>query len=324
LTVQQKTILNRSIKIAVLLLATYFIYNKLSSSQNLENFYSIINKLAPKKIYTQLSIIFLLMLLNWFLESLKWQYVIKKVEGISLLKAIESVFCGLTWAIFTPNRIGEYGGRIFFLSYRKRIQGMVAMSVGHIAQMLVTSIMGAMAIVWFVYNYVHIQHWMLPYFAFWGSVISICLLVFYFNIKLVNFLLFKVNILKKYQKYFGVLTRYKKKELLIILLYSLVRYCVFTSQYLIILHFLIPDLPFYPSAFMVFIMFFVQSSLPSLDLLDVGVRTLTATYFFKFITPHEMVVIACTALIWLVNLIIPAILGSFFIFNLNFFGSNRT
>ncbi|TAE40454.1 MAG: hypothetical protein EAY66_02050 [Sphingobacteriales bacterium] len=324
MTLHQKKILNRFIKIAVILLATYFIYNKLSASQNLENFYSIIKKLAPNEVYTQLGIIFLLMLLNWFLESLKWRYVIKKVEDISLLKAIESVFCGLTWAIFTPNRIGEYGGRIFFLSYRKRIQGMVAMGVGHIAQMVVTSIMGAIGIVWFVYNYIPIQQWMLPYFAFWGSVISVCLLLFYFNIRWVNFLLLKIKFLNKYQKYFGVLTRYNKKELLIVLLYSLARYSVFTSQYLIILHFLIPSLPFYPSALMVFILFLVQSSLPSLDVLDVGVRTLTASYFFKFITPHEIVVIACTALIWLVNLIIPAILGSLFIFKLNFFGSNRT
>lgn len=324
MTLKLKKILNRLIKIAVLLLATFFIYSKLSNNQNLENFYAIIKNLSPKKVYIQLSVVLLLMLLNWFLESLKWQYLIKKVEKISLIKAVESVFCGLTWAIFTPNRIGEYGGRIFFLSYRKRIQGIVAMSVGHIAQMVITSIMGAIAIVWFVYNHVNIQYWLLPYFAFWGSVISVCLLVFYFNIKIVNFLLFKINFLKKYQKYFGVLTRFKKKELLMVLFYSLARYSVFTSQYLLILHFLIPDLPFFPSALMIFILFFVQSSLPSLDILDVGVRTLTATYFFKFITPHEIVVIACTALIWLVNLIIPAILGSLFIFKPNFFGSTRT
>ncbi|TAF43830.1 MAG: hypothetical protein EAZ51_04135 [Sphingobacteriales bacterium] len=324
MTLPQKKILNRCIKIAVLLLATYFIYNKLCTSKNLESFFSMIKKIAPSQVYTQLAIIFLLMLLNWFLESLKWRYILKKVEPISLLKAIESVFCGLTWAIFTPNRIGEYGGRVFFLSYRKRIQGMVAMGVGHIAQMVITSIMGAVGVVWFIFNHSHIQHWMLPYFAFWGSVISVCLLIFYFNFKWLNFLLCKVKGLKKYQKYFGVLTRYNKNQLFFILLYSLARYIVFTSQYLIILHFLIHDLPFYPSALMVFILFLIQSSLPSLDLWDVGVRTYTATYFFNFITPHQAVVIACTALIWLVNLIIPAILGSFFIFKLNFFGSSRT
>jgi hypothetical protein len=101
------------------------------------------------------------------------------------------------------------------------------------------------------------------------------------------------------------------------------RFAVFTSQYLFILLFLIPDLPVYQSTLMIFMLFFIQSALPSLDLLDIGVRSYTATYFFGFITQQEIVVIACAALIWFVNLIIPAILGSFFVFKLNFFGNNR-
>jgi hypothetical protein len=323
LTKNQKKLLSYTIKGGVLLLTIFFIYHKLVHNQNLGNFYRLMSGLNRSQVYTKLSIVFLLMLLNWFLESLKWRYLIKKVEQISLLKAVESVFCGLTWAIFTPNRIGEYGGRIFFLSPRKRIQGMVAMSVGQVAQMVITNIMGAIAVVWFVYNFVKIDRWMLPYFTFWGSVFSICLLLFYFNIKLVDFILLKIRFLKKYHKYFRVLNWYNKKELLIVLFFSVARYIVFTSQYLFILHFLIPDLPFYESALMIFILFLIQSALPSLDLLDIGVRSYTATYFFAYITQQEMVVIACTALIWFVNLIIPAILGSFFVFKLNFFGNNR-
>ena len=323
MTRDRKKLLSYAIKFAVLALTIIFVYHKLANNENLSNFYRLLAGLNPNTVYSKLSVVFLLMLLNWFLESLKWRYLIKKVEAISLVKSVESVFCGLTWAIFTPNRIGEYGGRIFFLSPRKRIQGMVAMSVGHVAQMVITNIMGAVSVVWFVYNFSTIDKWMLPYFTFWGSVISVCLLLFYFNIKWVDFLLLKVNFLKKYHKYFRVLARYDKKELWIVLLFSTARYIVFSSQYLFILHFLIPDLPFYSSALMIFILFFIQSALPSLDLLDIGVRSWTATYFFSFITQHELVVIACAALIWFVNLIIPAILGSFFVFKLNFFGNNR-
>ncbi len=323
MTVQQKKKLTLAIKIAVLLLATFFIVYKLNTNQNLENFYQIIKTLNPKQVFIKLSIVCLLMLINWFLESLKWRYLIKRVERISLLKAVESVFCGLTWAIFTPNRIGEYGGRIFFLSPRKRIPGMVAMGVGQIAQMVITNVMGTVAVVWFVYNFVKIQSWMLPYFAFWGSVIAISFVVLYFNIKLINYFLFRISFLKKYEKYFSVLNNYKKSQLLIVLLFSVTRYMVFTSQYVFILQFLIPNLPILPSTLMIFILFLVQSALPSLDLLDIGVRSLTADYFFSYITPQSSIVIACAALIWLVNLIIPAILGSFFVFKIKFFGNNR-
>jgi hypothetical protein len=74
---------------------------------------------------------------------------------------------------------------------------------------------------------------------------------------------------------------------------------------------------------MMFIIFFIQSALPSLDLLDIGVRALTATYFFGFLTDQHVAIMAATACIWLVNLIIPAILGSVFVLKLNFFGSTH-
>lgn len=323
MTAQQKKKLNLSIKIVVLLLATYFIIYKLHANKNLENFYQLIKILSFNQVFFKVSIVVLLMFLNWFLESLKWQYLVKKVEPISVLKAVESVFCGLTWAIFTPNRIGEYGGRIFFLSPRKRINGMVAMGVGHIAQMLITSVMGAIGVVWFVYNYVKIQVWLLPYFAFWGTFISVCLVGFYFNIKLINYFLFNIRFLKKYEQYFSVLAEYSKKQLFVVLLFCVSRFIVFTSQYIFILNFLIPNLPLFPATLIIFIIFLVQSALPSLDILDIGVRSLTADYFFSYITPYGSTVIACAALIWLVNLIIPAVLGSFFVFKLKFFGNNR-
>ena len=149
LTTQQKKILNYFFKAVILIWAGVFIYMRLTDNQNLQNFRNIIADLDQKEVYGTLALIFFLMLVNWLLESYKWKFLISKIEVISLKRAIESVFCGLTWAVFTPNRIGEYGGRIFFLSARKRIMGMVAMSVGHIAQMVITNVAGALAFLWF-------------------------------------------------------------------------------------------------------------------------------------------------------------------------------
>lgn len=319
---RHKKILSYSIKAIILGLAAVFIYSRLSNNTNLDNFLLLIKGLNHIKVWLILSCIFLLMLLNWFIESVKWKFLISKVEPINIKKAIESVFCGLTWAVFTPNRIGEYGGRIFFLSPRKRIQGMVAMSVGHIAQMVVTNVVGALAMLWFIYSFLGLD---LPVFfalAFLIGIFCIFFILFYFNIHWLNNLVKNIRFLKKFNVFFKVLTRYRKAELTKVMLYSILRFVVFTSQYLLIMGLLIPEIPFYKSAFLVFILFFVQSALPSLDLLDFGVRSMTATYFFGFITTQEIAVMAAATLIWLVNLIIPAILGSFFVFKLKFFGDN--
>ena len=73
---------------------------------------------------------------------------------------------------------------------------------------------------------------------------------------------------------------------------------------------------------MVFILFFVQSALPSLDLLDIGVRNFTASFFFMYITDQKIAVMAAVSSIWLINIIIPAILGSVFVLKLKFFDRN--
>ncbi len=323
LTAKQKKIISYSIKIIVVALAGYFIYEKLSNHENLSQFSSLISGLSTLSVYTTLTLVFLLMLANWLIESAKWKFLISKVEHISYYKAVESVFCGLTWAIFTPNRIGEYGGRVFFLSPRRRIQGAVAMSVGQIAQMVITNVVGSIALLWFIYNFKPLDQWLFIAICFLVMGFCFFFLLFYFNIRWIEKSLNSISFLKKFKRFFSVLNRYHHKELTKVMLYSMARFSVFTIQYILIIYLLLPEIPFYQSALMVFILFFIQSALPSLDLLDVGVRSLTATYFFGFITTHDVAIMAAIALIWFVNLIIPAIIGSYFVFKLKFFDSRN-
>ncbi len=321
MTAKQKKLISYSLKILIVVLAGYFIYQKLSNHNDLDKFGSLVSQLSRFKVYTVIAAIFLLMLVNWLIESLKWQFLISKVEQISFYRAVESVFCGLTWAIFTPNRIGEYGGRVFFLSPRRRIQGAVAMGVGQIAQMVITNVVGSLALLWFIYNFTPLDQWLFLAICFLVMGFCFFFLVFYFNIRWIEKSLNSIKFLKKYKRFFSVLNRYHQKELTRVMLYSMARFAVFTVQYILIIYLLLPEIAFYKTALMVFILFFIQSALPSLDLLDVGVRSLTATYFFGFITTHHVAVMAAIALIWFVNLIVPAIIGSYFVFKLKFFDS---
>lgn len=263
------------------------------------------------------------MLVNWGLEAVKWKQLIERVEQISLWRAIESVFCGLTWAVFTPNRLGEYGGRVFFLSPKRRIIGIVAMTVGNIGQLVLTNVFGAITVCIFVHRFIPLEPIFQAAICGLAFVFALFFIIFYFNIKWLNGLLLSMKFTRKYEKFYSVLARYEKKELLKILLFCLARYAVFTTQYLIMFLWLIPDLKTTDILMLVPILFFVQSTLPSLDLLDIGIRSVTALFFFKYITNQNTAVVACIASIWLINIIIPAILGSYFVFKLNFFGNTR-
>jgi len=321
LIARYKTIFSYFLKAAIVIFAFWFIYKKLVSNTNLKDFKQILSGIPRNEIISVLSIVVALMLVNWGLESLKWKRLLMQIERISLWKAIESVFCGLTWAVFTPNRIGEYGGRVFFLSPKRRIIGVVAMAVGNIGQMVLTNIFGAVALCIFIYRFVGLDYRLNYALLVLSVMFCLFFLIFFFNIRWLNGLLLSIRFTRKYKKFYSILGRYKKKELFNILMFCLARYVVFSTQYFIMFYWLIPDIHYVDILMMVCILFFVQSTLPSLDLFDIGVRSVTASYFFSFVTKQDVAVIACTASIWLINIIIPAILGSYFVFKLNFFGS---
>lgn len=321
MTSNYKKALSYLLKSAIVTVAFWFVYKKLSSNENLKAFNDLLKQIPQTEIIVVLGVVCLLMLLNWGIEALKWRRLIARVESISLWRAIESVFCGLTWAVFTPNRIGEYGGRVFFLSPKRRIIGVVAMAVGNIGQMVLTNVFGAIAVCLFIYRFVPIDYRLFYALIALSAMFCAFFIIFYFNIRWLNGILLSMRFTRKYKKFYSILARYSKKELLNILLFCLARYVVFSSQYFILFFWLIPEIHYLDILTMVSILFFVQSTLPSLDLFDIGVRSYTAAYFFSFVTNHDVAVIACTASIWLINIIIPAILGSYFVFKLNFFGS---
>ncbi|WP_316822283.1 lysylphosphatidylglycerol synthase domain-containing protein [Pedobacter gandavensis] len=321
MTSQYKKIVSYILKAGIVLVAFWFVYSKLTENKNLQDFKNLLNNLPTWEIVAVIGSVLLLMLVNWGLEAIKWQRLISSVEKISLWKSVSSVFCGLTWAIFTPNRIGEYGGRVFFLSPKRRVIGVVAMAVGNIGQMVLTNVFGAIAFCVFMYRFVNMDPLLFYALVFLAFIFCLFFLIFYFNIKWLNGLLLSMKFTRKYKKFYSILARYQKKELLKILTLCFLRYLVFSSQYFILFFWLIPNLQYMDILMMVSILFFVQSTLPSLDLFDIGVRTATASYFFSSITDQEVAVIACTASIWLINIIIPAILGTYFVFKLNFFGN---
>nr|WP_284040519.1 lysylphosphatidylglycerol synthase domain-containing protein [Sphingobacterium sp. lm-10] len=318
----QKTYLNIFIKVLIVALTTWFVYSKISHQQNLKQFKTLINEFDGSSIWLVLGLVVIMMFANWFLEVVKWRYLSQKIEQLSWWTAIRSVFCGLTWAIFTPNRIGEYGGRVLLLKPENRASGAVAMGVGLFAQLVLTSVFGALSIAWFVQTFlptpvfVKLAVWMI------GGIYAAAFLVLYFNVHWIDVLVGKVKFLAKVKPFFGILENFSTRELWHVLLISFARFAIFTSQYMVLMVFFLPELPMLSMVFMIFILFFVQAAVPSLDLFDFSVRSFVASNLYAYITTQEIAVMAIVSFVWFVNLILPAIIGTFFVFHVNYVGGN--
>lgn len=324
LTKQQKKYLNLGIKLVIIGLATWFIVSKVNNQQNLREFQTLLQSIDPWSVRATLAVVVVMMFMNWALEVVKWKYLSRRIEIISWWVAIKSVFSGLTWAIFTPNRIGEYGGRVFFLKPRNRARGAIAMGVGLFAQLVLTSVFGSLSIAWFVST--HLPTPESVKFGVWllAVIYALAFLVLYFNVHWVDYLVGKFRFLRKIKPFFSVLEDFTTRELLRVLFFSLLRFIIFTSQYIVLMLVFLPEMPFVSMVLMIFILFFIQSAVPSLDIFDFSVRSFVASNLYSYITTQEIAVMAIVSCIWFVNLILPAIMGSIFVFNVNYVGNNKS
>lgn len=324
MTQTQRKYLNLLIKIAIVALAMWFVVTKVNNQKNLIEFEHLIHQIDPLTIRLILFAVVLLMFVNWFLEVIKWRFLSRRIEKLSIWKATKSVFCGLTWAIFTPNRIGEYGGRVMVLKPENRATGAVAMGVGLFAQLVLTSVFGSLSIAWFVTTFIDTPSSV--DFGIWiiAVIYALAFVILYFNVSWVDYLVGKVKFLQKIKPFFAVLEDFSVRELAYVLFLSAFRFAIFTSQYIILMLVILPDLPIVSMVLMIFIMFFIQSAVPSLDIFDFSVRSFVASNLYAYITTQEIAVMAIVSCVWFVNLIFPAIIGAFFVFNVNYISDNKS
>ena len=103
------------IKIGIVAFALFFLYQQFTSKSTSQEFDIELVLLQIRKSYLVIVLVIFMMFFNWFLESLKWRLLISKIEKITIKRSIRAIFSGITVSAFTPNRVGEYAGRVFCL-----------------------------------------------------------------------------------------------------------------------------------------------------------------------------------------------------------------
>ena len=134
------------IKIGIVAIAIFFLYHQFTSKSNSEDFDIDNILLQIENNYLVVGLVVLMMLLNWFLESLKWRFLISKIERVTINRSIRAIFSGITVSAFTPNRVGEYAGRVFCLEKGDRIQAVLITVIGSMAQLITTIVFGLIGV----------------------------------------------------------------------------------------------------------------------------------------------------------------------------------
>ncbi|MEC7863782.1 MAG: lysylphosphatidylglycerol synthase domain-containing protein [Bacteroidota bacterium] len=322
---QSKKTISFLIKIGIVAFALFFLYQQLTSKSSSEQFNVDHILLQLQQNYLVIGLVILMMFLNWFLESLKWRFLISKIEKITIKRSIRAVFSGITVSAFTPNRVGEYAGRVFCLKKADRIQGVFITVIGSMAQLVITIVFGLIGILLLpnlmpefdalLSNVIFIY----PIMLFIIILLITLLVTLFLNASVFSVVLSKFKLLSKFAKYNEVFTFYSSSELLEVLLYSTARYIVFSTQFFILLQVFEVHISYLDAVVLTTAMLFVISVIPTIAITEIGVRGSVALFLFGLVSSNTIGILSATFVMWVINLLLPALIGTAFIFTLNFF-----
>ncbi len=258
----------------------------------------------------------LLMWVNYHLESLKWMTLTKPFQRISLKTALMAIYAGNSLGLISPARLGEYGGRMLGLKPENRAKSVWALSFGAFLQKVVIYWLGFFAL---VYGF---QQMMLDYGAnsylsvdyFVPILVAVGLfftgaLVFYDPI--IRTILRKQSWLGKkiYQGYF----KYSRSTTWVGLGVTLGRYLVYSIQlYLLNRFFGLPNDPVLQFS-IIFITYWIQSFFPLPSALGLLIKSEIALFLWSSSDVNEISILSGTFFLWIVNGVVPALIGLLFL-----------
>ncbi len=292
------------IKVLIVGGAFFFIYNQLANNDKLDwqRFLMVFRK---NQSVTGITFILLLSVLNRYFEILKWQNLVTVLRPNSLSEATKQVLAALTAGIFTPNGVGEYAGKALYFE-KTAVRKIIFLNlICNGIQMILTVIFGVFGLLYFNANYhVITTKTVAILFGILMLLFAVLFLVKKLTIKgySIEKLIHKINTIPK---------QIHQKNIVL----GICRYLVFSHQYYFLFLAFDVDLPYLTLMSAVTAVYFLASSLPTFQFLDFAVKGSVAIYFFGILGVNEWIVIFISTLMWFLNVVIPVIIGSFYVLN---------
>jgi len=255
--------------------------------------------------------------INWFIEAIKFRLLMSQSAALSLGASFKAILAGISLGIITPARIGEYGGRYLAVKHGQQKHAVLSTFWSSLAQQIVTVIIGLTAIAFLVNQSIGFPQ-VQSYAMLMAMGFLLFLLIVYFNFGSLVQRVLSISFLQRWRDKLDTFQRFSVNSLASLLFLAFLRYSVYTLQYLLILWFFQVDgIPILHLIAAVSSIFLIQSGIPLPPLVNILARGEIALFIWSFFGLNEIVILLSTFSIWILNLLIPAIIGLVIIINLN-------
>ncbi|MBW3518975.1 hypothetical protein [Flavobacterium sp. NKUCC04_CG] len=290
------------IKILVVAFALYFIYHQLSNDKAVD-FKVLLPLIGDPKNTGLIVLVLLLTFTNRFVEILKWQNLAAVVQKISLGESTKQVLSALTLGLFTPNGIGEYAAKVLYFDRKDAGQILFLNVICNGTQVIYGISFGALGALslHFIYQITSDQ-----IIGLIIGVLSLAILLIYLlrNVEIKGYSIrWLITEIRK------IPYSIHRKNLFL----SFLRYVALMHQYIFLYRLFGVELPYYELLCSISFIYLLASSLPSFQFLEFAIKGSIALYIFNLLGVNSWIVALVAALIWLLNIVIPVLIGSYFV-----------
>ncbi len=252
--------------------------------------------------------------LNWGLEAMKWKIAMQPFP-IGLKSSLKSILSGVTIGLITPARLGEYAGRMLYIPSDQRVWSGLATLRCSLAQSTITFSAGILSLLWIgtiqEFSFLGIDPKLILVLS---AIVLVLIILIYLRIDLV--LPWINRIIEFCRDKIGMSIQTLTDNISVninhqvqILSYAITRYLVYLSQYALMLLIFDFDQSLLTIVSGISLVFLVQSLVPVPAVAKVFARTGAAAAIFSLLGYENLEVILASLLLWVINLLLPALCG---------------
>ncbi len=297
------------IRVLVLVLSIFLLYKEFFVKEELSRYFKALSQGEIDMHSGWILGGVLLIAVNWGIETQKWRLLVRQFEHLGFYQAYRAVLTGLFISFFTPNRIGEFAGRVIYLHHPDKVKASLATIVGSFSQVLCTLLFGIGGFFYWSGQQPSFHYQEQLSAILWGLVVVIVLWAF-FNLRIIYLFARWLRLPARWLKHLRLFTQLDGQLLVKVWFLSAFRYLIFSLQYYFLLKGFGIDLPLIEALAAVSLVFLVQTILPSFAFSELTLRGTGAQQVFGSFGVAAGPAILVAYAIWLMNVFVPSIMGA--------------
>ena len=303
---------------------SWSIYNQVKTQPHLQDALHKLRLAVTGAESWKLIIALLLVPVNWGLEARKWQVLLRPVESIRFWNAFKAILAGLAFSMNTPNRIGEYGGRVLYVHEGHRWKAFSLTIIGSFSQLIITLSIGLGGLLFLLANpltaagIASYAIWIRV--LLWGSLlVTIILLLLYFRLGQIIKWLEKLPRAQALLQHITVIENLPVTILLRTISLSFSRYIIFVFQYILLLQLFGVEAGVWHCFWLISVLYLILAITPTIALAEAGLRGQVSLVLFTLVSANKFGIVGAATAIWFINLVAPALCGSLLLLGLKIF-----